>query len=123
MLAMATFPSVISCGFMSHSPITRRIIESMHHKISFLRNPRYMLPPAVKQLQTQFNHGHRWNIPEVERPKPPIKANMTAKPDVTFIVEPDVIVFTDYGKARIGGVRGILAWTFTFPAPCPLVNK
>ena len=78
----------------------------MHHKLSFLRNPRYMLPPAVKQLQTQFKHGHRWNIPEVEKPKPPIKANMTAKPDLVFVVEPDVIVFTDYGEnVPKGGVR------------------
>jgi hypothetical protein len=74
----------------------------MHHKLSFLRNPRYALPPAVKQLQTQFKHGHRWNVPEVERPKPPIKSNMTAKRDVIFVVEPETLCFTDYGERRHG---------------------
>ena len=81
----------------------------MHHKLSFLRNPRYVLPPAVKQLQTQFKQGHRWNVPEVERPKPPIKSNMTAKQDVIFIVEPEVLCFTDYGKRGAPMVNPFLA--------------
>lgn len=34
-------------------PQPRRIIASMHHKLSFLRNPRFPLPPAVKALQVR----------------------------------------------------------------------
>ncbi len=38
----------------------RRVIASMHHKLNFLRNPRYPLPPSVKLLQSQFQPGPTW---------------------------------------------------------------
>lgn len=40
----------------------------MHHKLSFLRNPRYPLPPAVKALQTQFQPGPMWGVAQTEKP-------------------------------------------------------
>jgi hypothetical protein len=39
---------------------TCRVIASMHHKLNFLRNPRYPLPPAVKLLQSQFQPPPAW---------------------------------------------------------------
>lgn len=74
----------------------------MHHKLSFLRNPRYPLPPAVKQLQTQFQQGPRWNVTDMTSVTPPIKSNMTTQPDAVFVVEPAVVVFTDYGEQGVG---------------------
>jgi hypothetical protein len=37
-----------------------RIIASMHHKLTFLRNPRYPTTPALKALQSQFIPGPEW---------------------------------------------------------------
>ena len=39
----------------------------MHHKLSFLRNPCHVLPPAVKQMQAHFKQGHRWNVTDVSK--------------------------------------------------------
>lgn len=75
----------------------------MHHKLSFLRNPRYPLPPAVKQLQTQFQQDPRWNVSDMTSVTPPIKSNMTTRPDAVFVVEPAVVVFTDYGGQGVTG--------------------
>ena len=38
----------------------RRIIQSMHHKLTFLRNPRHPLPPAVKTLMELRPDANRW---------------------------------------------------------------
>ncbi len=68
----------------------------MHHKLNFLRNPRYQLPPAVKLLQSQFQPAPAWGVggtsPTRQEPTgPPIKSNMTARPDVIFVVEPEEV--------------------------------
>lgn len=81
----------------------------MHHKLTFLRNPRHPLPPAVKTLLELRPPGQRWFGPREEvRPDaaPPIKANMTAKPDVVFVVEPEEVVFTQYGEQEQQGSPG-----------------
>jgi hypothetical protein len=49
---------------------------------------------------------------EVERPpssgtvEPPIRANMTSDPERLFVVEPEVVYFTDYGEERRRGGGG-----------------
>ncbi|GFR52101.1 hypothetical protein Agub_g14614 [Astrephomene gubernaculifera] len=81
----------------------QRIIQSMHHKLTFLRNPRHPLPPAVKMLMEQRPEAQRWAGPRAEvrhGVEPPIKANMTARDDVIFVVEPAEVMFTDYAVGR-----------------------
>eukprot|EP00955_Chlamydomonas_euryale_P021018 222594-Chlamydomonas_euryale.AAC.3 len=104
--------------------LEKKIIESMHHKLSFLRNPRYPLPPAVKMLQTQFKPGARWNVPEPDgtRRAPPIKANMTARPDQVFVVEPEAVVFTNYG-ACWRGVEGVGGSNAGLGRPCTCIRQ
>ncbi|KAG1668832.1 hypothetical protein FOA52_004926 [Chlamydomonas sp. UWO 241] len=84
--------------------LEKKIIESMHHKLSFLRNPRFPLPPAVKALQAQFQPGPKWNVPEKAadaRRAPPIKFNMTSRAEQIFVVQPEVVVFTGYEVGKV----------------------
>ncbi|KXZ45748.1 hypothetical protein GPECTOR_51g734 [Gonium pectorale] len=81
----------------------QKIIQAMHHKLTFLRNPRHPLPPAVKLLMEQRPEGQRWAGPRAQGKvgaRPPIKANMTAEEDVIFVVEPELVEFTDYAVGR-----------------------
>lgn len=80
----------------------------MHHKLSFLRNPRYPLPPAVQLLQTQFVPGPQWNVPEITRKAPPIKANMTTKADQIFVVEPPEVRAVERGACHERCSSGVL---------------
>ncbi|MEW5301041.1 MAG: hypothetical protein WDW36_003924 [Sanguina aurantia] len=81
--------------------LEKQIIKGMHHKLAFVRNPRYALPPAVKMVQSQYQEGHRWNVPDTgTKPAPPIKSNLSSGSEY-FIVEPREVVFTDY---EVGGV-------------------
>ncbi|GIM02972.1 hypothetical protein Vretimale_7763, partial [Volvox reticuliferus] len=77
----------------------QKIIQAMHHKLTFLRNPRHPLPPAVRNLLDLKPDTHRWAGPRAELRTgvtPPIKANMTSREDVIFVVEPEEVTFTDY---------------------------
>eukprot|EP00198_Chlamydomonas_reinhardtii_P001982 XP_001691318.1 flagellar associated protein [Chlamydomonas reinhardtii] len=40
--------------------LEQKIIQSMHHKLTFLRNPRHPLPPAVKTLMELRPDANRW---------------------------------------------------------------
>ncbi|MEW5318142.1 MAG: hypothetical protein WDW38_009388 [Sanguina aurantia] len=85
----------------SQFDLEKQIIKSMHHKLAFVRNPRYALPPAVKMVQSQYQEGHRWNVPDTgTKLAPPIKSNLSSGSEY-FIVEPREVVFTDY---EVGGV-------------------
>ncbi|GLC49027.1 hypothetical protein PLESTB_000174500 [Pleodorina starrii] len=81
----------------------QKIIAAMHHKLTFLRNPRHPLPPAVRTLLDLKPDTKRWAGPRSD-PRtglsPPIKANMTAREDVIFVVEPEEVTFTDYAVGR-----------------------
>eukprot|EP00798_Chlamydomonas_sp_ICE-L_P024309 gene24309-9913_t len=66
----------------------KKVIKNMNQKLSFLRNPRYPLPPAVQMLTSKMK--------KADAKLPPIKANMTAHPEIIFVAEPGVVMFTDY---------------------------
>ncbi|KAG2495146.1 hypothetical protein HYH03_006754 [Edaphochlamys debaryana] len=82
--------------------LEQKIIQSMHHKLTFLRNPRHPLPPAVKNLLDLRPDAKRWVGPraELRTGAPPIKANMTSKPEAVFVVEPAEVTFTEYAVGR-----------------------
>ncbi|GFH19857.1 uncharacterized protein HaLaN_16879 [Haematococcus lacustris] len=81
--------------------LEKKIIANLHHKLTFLRNPRYPETPALKALHTQFMPGPAWAVTgktisswatdsptPASKPKPPIKSNMTSRPERVFGVEP-----------------------------------
>ena len=70
----------------------------MNAKLSFLRNPRHPLPPAVQLLQSQIQPRPQWDRPPARQlPPPTIKHDMTSRAGEVFVVEPAEVVFTDYG--------------------------
>jgi hypothetical protein len=67
----------------------------MNHKLAFLRNPRHPEPPSVKMLKSQFDPGQTWGVngkgadgKPTAKTKPPIKHDMTSRPEQIFVVEP-----------------------------------
>ncbi|EFJ49783.1 hypothetical protein VOLCADRAFT_104231 [Volvox carteri f. nagariensis] len=103
----------------------QKIIQAMHHKLTFLRNPRHPLPPAVRNLLDLKPDTHRWVGPRAEvrmGVSPPIKSNMTAREDAIFVVEPEEVIFTDYvvGRTyekvvRVRNVTGVSRALRVFP--------
>ncbi len=78
--------------------LPRRLIASMNHKLSFLRNPRFPEPPSVKMLKSQAAQtGKTWGTSKgsgggtmpAAKPKPPNKFDLTSRPEQVFAVEPE----------------------------------
>lgn len=70
----------------------------MHHKLTFKRNPRHPLPPAVKLLHDQFVEGPAWNVP-VKHPK--TDASSSSSNICHFAVEPHEIKFESYEVSKV----------------------
>jgi hypothetical protein len=80
----------------------RRVIKSMTHKLTFLRNPRYPLPPQVRQLMASAaaaadEEAEKHGI-TIKRGPSPMKAHLTARPEQVFVAEPGEVVFSDYSE-------------------------
>lgn len=60
----------------------------------------------TKHFLTQFKPGKGWNVPDhtATRRAPPTKTNMTSKIGQVFVVEPETVVFTNYGAWGVGQV-------------------
>ncbi len=64
-------------------------------------------------------------VPQVrENLSPPIKANMTSKDDVVFVVEPPEVAFTSYGEPLSGTSQppGLCLSQLSVLQPCPSVT-
>jgi hypothetical protein len=87
----------LACLFGSQCSLScLRIIKSMHHKLTFKRNPRHPLPPAVKLLHDQYVEGPAWNVPVKHH-----QHEASSSDAHHFAIEPEEIKFESYEVSKV----------------------
>uniref|UniRef100_A0A061QYE1 Deleted in lung and esophageal cancer protein 1 n=1 Tax=Tetraselmis sp. GSL018 TaxID=582737 RepID=A0A061QYE1_9CHLO len=78
-----------------------RIIDSMRHRLTFLRNPRFPPSRPPGGFGGRADHRYKWGVGRVPDVPQPMRATLTGDPSIVITAEPPAVNFTGY---EAGGV-------------------